>query len=253
MKKIGYEFMEKTQYQYLDASDQSKGVLQPPIEIPYDSNQPLIDLVDIKEISLNNVNLIEIFENRKSVRDYANTPLTLSELSYLLWATQGIKKNLTRDTPSGKIHVTFRTVPSAGARHPFETFILINNVEGIKSGLYRYLATIHKLIPINTNDDIADLVVEGCMEQEFVKQCAATFIWVADSIRTRWRYGGRGIRYIHLDAGHVCQNLYLSALSINAGVCAIAAFDDEKINHLLNLDGKETFVTYIGTVGKLNR
>ena len=73
---------------------------------------------------------------------------------------------------------------------------------------------------------------------------------MADSKRMRWRYGERGVRFIHLDAGHVCQNLYLAAEAINSGVCAIAAFDDIEVNTLLNIDGESVFTTYIATVGK---
>ncbi len=77
-----------------------------------------------------------------------------------------------------------------------------------------------------------------------------TFAWTVDSYRMTWRYGERGYRYLHLDAGHVCQNLYLAAESVDCGVCAIAAFDDEAANRLLGLDGEEQFVIYFATVGK---
>ena len=82
---------------------------------------------------------------------------------------------------------------------------------------------------------------------------AATFLWVADKKRMEWRYGDRGARYLHLDAGHVCQNLYLSAEAIESGVCAIAAFDDDEINRVVGVDGKEQFVIYVATVGKKQR
>ena len=96
--------------------------------------------------------------------------------------------------------VTLRTVPSAGARHPFETFLLLNNVEGFEAGLYRYIATKHKLQALEVTADIQDEIVKACLGQEFLKTSAATFIWVADSYRTRWRYGERGVRYLFLDA-----------------------------------------------------
>lgn len=240
---IGKEFMEKTKYQYLEESDQDKGLPQPPLELGYDPNVGLINLPSAENIKVKNVDLREAIENRKSLRKYADQSLTLEELSYLLWCTQGVKQVVSRPA-------TLRNVPSAGARHAFETYLLINKVEGIEPGLYRYIALSHKLLKINLEADIADRVSDSCLRQDFIKKSAVTFIWSADIYRMKWRYGERGYRYIHLDAGHVCQNLYLSAQNIDSGVCAIAAFDDDEINGILNLDGENQFVVYVATVGK---
>lgn len=246
MMSIGKEFLLKTQYDYLGESDQEKGMKQPPIELPYDENT-VIDLPDAKSCTLKEDKIQTLIENRKSVRKYSDKPLTLEELAYLLWSTQGIKRILTRNDGS---QISLRTVPSAGARHAFETYLLINNVEGLKPGLYRYIATIHKLVPINIEEGLAQQIVDASYGQIFIKTAAVTFLWIADIYRMNYRYGERGYRYIFLDAGHVCQNLYLSALSIDAGVCAIDAYNDMMINQLLDLDGENQFVIYIGTVGK---
>ncbi|ERJ12055.1 SagB/ThcOx family dehydrogenase [Haloplasma contractile] len=249
-KKIGTEFMKFTQYKYLDESDQSKGTPQPPCELPYDQNQDMIELPKPGTLNSRKVNLQQLIEDRQSLRKYSDKPLTLTELSYLLWNTQGVKKRITKDKPTGKVDVTFRTVPSAGARHPFETFLLINNVEGLNKGLYRYIATEHTLIEVNMDHHIADQITDACLSQRFIIESAVTFIWMADIDRTVWRYGERSYRYAHLDAGHVCQNLYLSAEMLDAGVCAIAAYDDDALNKLLGFNGENQFVIYIGTVGK---
>lgn len=242
-KGIGKEFMEKTKYEYAEPSDQEKGVPQPSLELEWDENSVLIDLPSPENLVVKGMDLRKAIETRRSLRKYADIPLTIDELSYLLWCTQGVKKVSSRPA-------TLRTVPSAGARHAFETVLLINNVEGIKPGLYRYMALSHKLIEITTEPEIADKVAVACNDQEFIKNSAATFIWVAVVDRMKWRYGERGYRYLHLDAGHVCQNLYLTAESIDCGACAIGAYDDNKINSLLNLDGENQFVIYAATVGK---
>ncbi len=247
MNQIGKEFLKKTQYPYLSESDQQKGKAQPPVEMPYDMTKDLIDLPKPSTCPLKEDNIRTIIDNRQSLRKYSNDNMSLNELSYLLWSTQGIKKEIKRD---GNVYATFRTVPSAGARHPFETYLLINHVDGLTPGIYRYIASRHQLLPISLEKDIANKVVDACYKQIFVKTAAVTFIWMADIYRTKWRYDERSYRYVLLDAGHVCQNLYLTAESINAGVCAIAAYDDEKINQLLGFDGKNQFVVYIGTVGK---
>lgn len=242
-KNIGIEFMKKTQYQYLEDSDQEKGLPQPPLERAYDETKTLIDLPKPENFQIPDKPLREIIEKRTSLRKYADQCLSMEELSYLLWCTQGVKEIVSRPA-------TLRTVPSAGARHPFETYLLVNHVEGIPAGLYRFIATKHQLQEVSLNPHLADQMVEACLKQAQVKTSGVTFIWAADAYRTTWRYGERGYRYMLLDAGHVCQNLYLAAESIDCGVCAIAAYEDEMVNHLLDMDGENQFVIYIGTVGK---
>ena len=171
----------------------------------------------------------------------------MKELSWLLWATQGVKEI------KGNNYATLRNVPSAGARHAFETFLLINNVKDLEPGIYRYIALEHKLVEYILEEGIDDKVAEAAYGQKMVKNDSVTFIWVADIYRMFWRYVERGYRYIHIDVGHICQNLYLAAENINSGVCAIAAFHDEMFNDLLKLDKDEQFVVYLASVGKKNK
>jgi SagB-type dehydrogenase family enzyme len=242
MSSIGKEFMEKTKFQYLDRSDQSINLPQPLLEKEYDASRPIVDLPVPERIKIRSFDLRQAIEGRRSIRKYSLESLTIEELSYLLWVTQGVVQ-VTHGA-------TFRNVPSAGARHAFETYLLINNVKDVPNGIYRFLAIGHKLVEINLQSDIAERVTEGCLGQDFIRKSAVTFIWTADAYRMKWRYGERGYRYLHLDAGHACQNLYLGAGSVDCGVCAIAAFSDDYMNDLLELDGMEQFVIYIATVGK---
>lgn len=243
MRGIGKEFMERTRYKYLEESDQNKGLPQPPLELGLEEGQKIIPLPAPNDLKLGHVDLREVLENRRSVRAYSEQPLTMEEISWLLWSCQGVKEVIARPA-------TLRTVPSAGARHPFETYLLVNRVEGLEPGLYRFLAIEHKLAVVNLEEGLADRVAEACYRQRFVATCAVTFIFTAVAYRTYWRYGDRGYRYIHLDAGHACQNLYLAAEAIGCGACAVGAFFDEKINRILDLDGVEQFVIYVATAGK---
>ena len=120
----------------------------------------------------------------------------------------------------------------------------------MQPGLYRFLATKHSLTSINLDPNLSNKITEACLDQSMVKKSAVTFFWIVVIHRMVWRYGERGYRYIHLDAGHVCQNLYLAAANINCGVCAVAAFDDEKLNQVLGMDGIDQFVIYLAPVGK---
>ena len=240
--KIPQDFLEASKVQNMAPSDMSKNLNQPPLQMSYEGD--LIDLPSFNDIEMPKKELKEAIVQRKSVRNYPQKALSLEELSYVLYMTQGVKK-------IKNSIATFRTVPSAGARHAFETYIAINRVDGLKPGLYRYLAIEHKLICIKSEHGYAKKLSAACLDQKSIEEASATLIWIADTYRMTYRYGERGYRYLFLDAGHVCQNLYLIAEQIGCGTCAIAAFDDDKINHLLELDGSNQFTIYLGTLGKL--
>jgi SagB-type dehydrogenase family enzyme len=243
MKGQGHEFMEKTKYQYLDISDQNKRLPQPPLVIPPFRTGKIIELPDPNTVKVESINLIDAINKRTSLRTYSNKPLTMDEFSYVLWSTQGVKEVTNRP-------VTIRTVPSAGARHCFEPYVLVMNVEDLVPGLYRYLAIEHKIQEINMKPDISEKIAQSCLNQRFILKGAIALILTVDRYRMMWRYTERGYRYMHLDAGHVMQNLYLCAEAIDSGVCAIAAFDDDMINKTLGLDGVEQFTIYVGVLGK---
>jgi SagB-type dehydrogenase family enzyme len=243
MARIGREFIKKTKYEYLDPSAQSRGRPQPPLELEIYKGGELIELPAPESLSIRTIDLRQAIERRSSVRRYSRNPLTLEELSFLLWCTQGVKELIPGSA-------TFRTVPSAGARHALETYLLINKVDTLPAGLYWYSALRHGLILINDGDQLAEQLVAACLGQRFVAQSGATFIWTASSYRMTWRYSERGYRYFFLDVGHVCQNLYLAAEAIDCGVCAIAAFSDDAVNEFLRIDGEEQFSLYLATVGK---
>ena len=243
MSEAGKDFMERTRFQNLGRSDQAMGYPQPPLQSGGKGDLSVLELPDPAKTNIKGTDLRKAIEKRTSVRNYLKEPLSLDELSYLLWCTQGVKEVAGRAA-------TFRTVPSAGARHALETYILINNVSGLEKGLYHFLAIGHRLEKVSDDPQIAARIKAACLDQGFVVTSAATFIWSAVAYRMKWRYGERGYRYMHLDAGHVCQNLYLSAEAIDCGVCAIAAFQDEEINNVLGIDGEEEFVIYLATVGK---
>jgi SagB-type dehydrogenase family enzyme len=241
---IGAEFMEKSKYHWLGPSEEQQGVVpQPPLELPYPLDQPLIKLPDSASLQIPGMDLGAAIARRTSLRRYSGKSLTLDELSYQLWGTQGIKRITQRP-------VTMRMVPSAGARHAFETYLLVNQVEGLAPGLYRYAATRHSLLDLHFPSDINEQITHACEDQNQVRTSAVTFIWVAVTQRMTWRYGQRGYRYLHLDAGHVCQNLYLLAEQTHCGVCAIAAFNDNLLNDVLHLDGVELWAIYLASLGK---
>jgi SagB-type dehydrogenase family enzyme len=246
MKTTGRDFMKATYYEQTSDSPQDQGAPQPPLELPLPPDTVLIPLPSPSELNIAEIDLRAAIERRRTVRRYSNQGLTLAELSYLLWLTQGVKE-------TSKRPATLRTVPSAGARHAFETYLLVNAVEGLEPGLYRFAASQHALLRLESSSTIRQEITSACFDQRQVFESAVTFIWVAVTERMTWRYVERGYRYLHLDAGHVCQNLYLAAEAVDCGVCAIAAFDDEKIHSAMKLDGDDLFVIYLASLGKVNR
>jgi len=161
-------------------SDQRKGVPKPAGQKPVPPDARLIDLPAPDTFTFNQVSVLQALRNRKSRREYRPAPLTLSELAFLCWATQGVRKI---EPDSGVIR---RIPPSAGSRHPFETYLAVLNVEGLERGLYRYLGIEHKLCLLRSEADIAEKMARLCTG--FARGSAVTFIWTAIPYRTEWRY-----------------------------------------------------------------
>jgi SagB-type dehydrogenase family enzyme len=169
--------------------------------------------------------------------------LTLEELSFLLWATQGVHRIIRE----GK--ATARTVPSGGARHPFETYPVVNRVEGVTPGIYRYLPLSHELLLESAPDNLPEAVHEACL-QPFVAEAAVVFVWSVIPYRSEWRYSFLSHKVIAQETGHLGQNLYLATEAIGAGACVLGTYDQEASDRLLGLDGDDEFVIYIAAVGK---
>jgi SagB-type dehydrogenase family enzyme len=226
-------------------TDQRRKHPAPPVQKPYPEDAKLINLIPTVVLQVGNLPLAEVIWGRMSHRKYTDESLTLEELSFLLWATQGIREV----AENGKF--TKRTVPSGGARHSFETYLLVQRVQGLRSGLYRYLPIEHKLYFIRDESDYSGKVVEGCRGQKFVGKAAVVFVWTTIPYRAEWRYGPIAHKMIAMDSGHVCQNLYLACGSIGAGTCAVDAYDQSKMDALLGVDGEDEFVVYVAPVGKV--
>jgi SagB-type dehydrogenase family enzyme len=242
----GQQFLHDTRYasdKEEEPSDQQKGLPQPPLELPFDVAVPIIDLPDPHALNIPDITLQEAINRRHSIRLYRDEPLSMQELSYLLWSTQGVKAVTARPC-------TLRTVPSGGARHSFETYLMVRSVAGLEPGIYRFLAIEHKLLPVMHGQDIPAQMARMCKGQKMVELSAVTFIWAAVPYRSVWRYRQRAYRGLFLDAGHVCQNLYLAAEAVDCGVCAINAFEDDDLNAYLGFEAEQQFVIYCASLGK---
>jgi len=226
-------------------TDQNRGVPPPPVQKPYSPDAQRVELPPAgpwQEAC--GLDLAQAIGRRKSRRTFTRQPLSLEQLSFLLWATQGVREVLDSGT-------ALRTVPSAGARHALETYLCVLNVTGLEPAFYRYLPLEHQLLLEFQEPQAARKIVEATLGQSFVGRAAVVFCWTALPYRMEWRYDLAAHKAILLDAGHVCQNLYLACEAIGAGTCAVAAYHQDLMDQLLRVDGREEMTIYLAPVGRL--
>jgi len=240
-------FLKDTIRKHIDFSktDQNRGIDPPPVEKPFADDAVIIELPKPNTFeNIPGISLSDAIKNRKSRRAFLNRPITLDELSFLLWATQGIRHIVDRGH-------AYRTVPSAGCRHALETYLCVLNIESLQPGVYRYLPLKHLLLFEFTEDRLKEKIVEAAFGQPYPGKAAVTFVWTAIPYRMEWRYDLAAHKVIAIDAGHACQNLYLACEAISAGTCAVAAYDQEAMDRLLRIDGIDEFTIYLAPVGKV--
>lgn len=226
------------------ATRQSLGFRPPPVQKAAPPGSRIIPLPNRETWSISPCDLQTAIASRESRRGFSSEHLSLDELAFLLWATQGVRAVLHEAA-------VLRTVPSAGCRHPFETYLAAQRVESLESGIYRYLPLDHSIVHVRDIENLPKRLAAATHGQGFAGRAAVVFIWAAVPERTEWRYGEASYKVIALDAGHVCQNLYLACEAIGAGVCAIAAYNQTLVDELLGVDGYDEFGVYLAPVGKI--
>jgi SagB-type dehydrogenase family enzyme len=192
------------------------------------------------EVQATEASLSLILHKRKSVRVFSDKPLLLSELAFLLWAATGVQR-VEND-------YEFRTVPSAGALYPTETYIAANKVEELDSGVYHYNIQNHTLELLKIGS-FGDELAHAALNQKMCSNASVVFIWAAIFQRSKWKYSQRAYRYVYLDTGHIAENLALAAVSINIGSCEVGAFFDDEINSLIGVDGEKESAILLSAVG----
>jgi len=186
--------------------------------------------------------LWQVLARRRSLRQYKDRALTPEELAALVWATQGV-------TLASRSYL-LRTSPSAGALYPVETYLAIHRVEEMEPGIWHLNLPDFSLELLESLDSRQPLV-QACLGQRFMGEAAVDFIWTGILNRAMWKYRERAIRYIFLDAGHICQNLMLAATALGLGCCPVGAFLDEEVERLVDVDGVEEVALYLASVGPL--
>ncbi len=199
---------------------------------------------DFEALKINN-DFLNVINTRASHRVYTEETMSLRELSYLLWCSQGIKEI------RGKAYATLRTVPCGGARHEFEVYLTLQNVEGVPNGYYHYLPQSHMIELLKEEENPKEFISDSLQQQAWAAKANAVFYISAVYYRAEWRYGIYAHRVLLIDAGHITENLYLASTSVSLGGCAIGAVNDTIANKAFGLDGEEECIIYAHPVGTI--
>ena len=226
-------------------SDQSKGIDPPPFSKTITGK--VINL-PAYEGELVTPDYMELLDTRRSLREYSSMPMTQAELAFMLWSAQGVQQY------RGKV-ATFRPVPSGGARHPFETYIAVQSVEGLEPGLYRYLPLENvgeKAVAIErlgNIEDYADKITAMLAGQAWASKAPVILLYTCVPYRAEWRYDWAAHRVVLIDLGHLGQNVMLSAVALGLGSCCMAAYNQQLCDELLGIDGLNEYTVYAISVG----
>lgn len=173
-------------------------------------------------------NLNQLLQQRRSRRDFGSGPITLAQLSQLLWSAQGITD------ASG-----LRTAPSAGALYPLEIYVVAGQVRDLDTGLYHYRVKTHSLTRIDKGD-LRQSLTQAALGQNMIEEAAVIIAITGNYARTQRKYGSRAGRYVHIEVGHVAQNIYLQATALKLATVIVGAFEDHKVHQILQLDSALT-------------
>lgn len=226
-------------------TDQELKRPQPPLVKSPMCEQSIELPLDFEQLPIDN-DFLHVINSRKSHRVYTQEKMDIRQLSYLLWCAQGVKEI------RGKSYATLRTVPCGGGRHPFEVYMTVQNVDGLANGLYHYLPMKHHIECLKEEEDLKDFISQSLEGQAWAAKANVVFYFSFVPYRAEWRYGIFAHRMCMADAGHVTENIYLSATSIALGGCAIGAVDGPFCDEKFGLDGNDEFVFYAMPVGTVS-
>ena len=238
---IGFQYLQETRY--TRDSLRAEPLVQYPRSPLYKTYPPGTTRLALPPVpEAFQADVWQCLRQRRSLRDYAEQPITQEELAGLLWATQGVT--------AVRQNFAFRAAPSAGALYPVETYVAVHRVEEVPPGLWHFQVPDFTLELVAAGDFRRSLVLAG-LNQQFLGSAAVVFIWTGLLGRSLWKYRQRAVRYLFLDAGHICGNLHLAATALGLGCCPVAAFFDEEVEEIVHANPEEEVAVYLAAVGRL--
>jgi SagB-type dehydrogenase family enzyme len=246
MKKVGADFIHGTRYPDFSTVDLILRIPEPPAELPVPEGAAVIKLPNPSRVKVQDLPVRKAIENWEPVQFFSRTSITLKELSFLLWCTQGFRKIVSE-------HLQLRSTPSSGLRYPLETYFVAGEVDGLETGLYRFLPRTHSIVTERLDSDLPFAMGTASMNFKVVTRAAVTFLWVGVPYRSTWALGNRGYRSVLIEAGHTCQALIMASACIGCQVHPTDLFHDEMMIQLANLDPETQWPVYVAAVGKVER
>lgn len=246
MKDTGIEFLEKTRYPDFSTVDMILRIPEPQNEIPVPDGAKVIRLPSPGRMKINDMSVRDALVSWEPAEFFSRSAITLKELSFLLWCTQGFRKIQGGDR-------MIRNVPSSGLRYPIETYFVAGEVDSLETGLYRYLPRSHQIVVERIDSDLPFAMGTASMNFKLITRAAVTFLWVGIPYRSTWALGNRGYRSVFIEAGHICQALILASACIGCRVHPIDLFHDQMMIQLADLDPETQWPLYVGVVGKQER
>ncbi|NMB79822.1 MAG: SagB/ThcOx family dehydrogenase [Methanomicrobiales archaeon] len=246
MNATGTDFIMGTRYPDYSTVDLVLRVKEPPHELPLKEGQTKIKLPSPKKFKVPDIPVRKAIEGYEPVGFFSRSSITMKDLSYILWCTQGFKKIVSET-------IQLRTIPSSGCRYPLETYFVASDVEGLDPGLYRFLPKSHSIVAERLDPDITLEMSTASMNFKIMTRAAVTFLWVAVPYRSVWALGNRGYRSCLIEAGHTCQNLIMAAANLGYEVFPTDMFHDDLIAKLARLDPESQWPVYLAAVGTVEK
>ncbi len=233
----GFMYLQQTKFDRESLLQMQRPAVSPGAQF---KSYPDKQRYNLPEPAFAGCSLKQVLGRRRSRRRFVNKDLGLEHVAALLWAAQGQSGSL------GGLQL--RTAPSAGGLYPLETYLILQNMTDAPAGIY-HLQQQDFVLELLQEGQFASQAAQACLGQSFIAQAQINFFWSAVLRRNMSKYGHRGLRYIFLDAGHVCQNLLLAAEDLHLGSCPVGAFFDQELNVLFGLDGEEESIIYAASLG----
>jgi len=246
MKNIGNEFIRGTRYPDYSTVDLVLRVPQPPHELPAGKEKTVIKLPSPKKFKVPEISVRKAIESYEPVGFFSRSSITLKELPFLLWCTQGFRRVVAET-------IQLRNIPSSGSRYPLETYFVASDVEGHETGLYRYLPKFNSIVAERIDSGLMLEMSTASMNFRIMTRAAVTFLWVAVPYRSTWALGNRGYRSIFIEAGHACQNLIVAAAGLGYEVFPTDMFHDDLMTKLAGLDPESQWPVYLAAVGTVEK
>ena len=245
-----------TDFDWKLKADITRGIPQPDFQKPLSDTAKRINLPEINSETAPKGDFFECTSSRMSRRIYTQEPLSLFELSFLLWCTQGVKKVIGgywKYLPDGSGRNYLRPVAAGGCMYAFETYLAVMNVTGVEPGIWRYLPLSHQIGLIKNIENLPDMINETFtnpgQNQSYATKAGVIFFWACIPYRGEWLGNGASHKGLLLDLGHISHQLYLATEVLGCGCCAIGSYYQETADNLIGVDGNDEFTVLCASVG----